>query len=489
MKSFDLNARENAREAMTQALRNDDKEAYAAAFEQMVNAVAEEVRAEVEQSADEKRQKEDSAVLAIRGVRQLTSEEKTFYQRLSECVEAKNPKQALENMNLAFPETVINAVFEDLRDRHPLLSEIDFIPTGAAIRMIMNANGTDRAVWGELCDEIVKEAAGGIKVVNATLYKLSAFLFVCKQMFVLGPAWIDRFVREVLSEYFANGLEYGLVTGTGKDEPIGMDRQVGEGVVVVGGVYPQKELVTISNFDIATIGNLISLLAVDDFGKQRNISNLILVVNPVDYYAKVVPATMIMAPDGTWRSTLPYPIKIVPSSAVALGEAVFGLAKRYFAAAGASKEGNIEYSDHYRFVEDQRTYIIKGFANGMPKDNKAFIRLDIKNLKAPAYKVINVTPEPSDDATLTSLKIGALTLTPTFAPDETTYTAETTNATNTVTAIATDAGATVKVELNNVEIVNGSAATWAEGSNTVKVTVTAEDGTTTGAYTVTVTKS
>lgn len=44
------------------------------------------------------------------------------------------------------------------------------------------------------------------------------------------------------------------------------------------------------------------------------------------------------------------------------------------------------------------------------------------------------------------------------------------------------------MEVNGAEIANGSAAAWQDGSNTVTVTVKAEDGST-AAYTVTVTKS
>ena len=58
-----------------------------------------------------------------------------------------------------------------------------------------------------------------------------------------------------------------------------------------------------------------------------------------------------------------------------------------------------------------------------------------------------------------------------------------------MTATPADAGASVKITVNNTEINNGSAATWQSGSNTVKVEVTAEDGETTKTYTVTVTKS
>ena len=491
MKSRDLTntAIDAARENMQKALKDNDSEAFGEAMNQMMNAIADDIKEDVQKSAEEAREQKDSEILASRGVHQLTSKEKEFYQKFGESINAKDPKQALSNLNLVFPETVINSVFEDLRSNHPLLSKIDFMPTGAAVKMIMNTNGLERAVWGELCDEITKEATGGIKVVDTTLFKLSAFVFVCKQLLILGPEWIDRFVRKTLYEMYANGLEYGIITGTGKSEPIGMDRQVGDDVVVVAGVYPKKDLITVPNFNIQTLGNLISLLAVDDNGKPRAIRDLIMIVNPSDYYAKVFPAVYMMAPDGTWRSTLPYPIDIIQSPYVTIGEAVFGMAKKYFANVGSAIDGNIDYSDHYRYLEDQRTYIIKGFANGMPKDNKSFLRLDISGVQPPVYKFENVTYVPSDDATLASLKIGSLTLTPEFDPSEDEYEATTTNANNTVTAVPADAGASVEIKLGDTVIQNGSAAEWETGENVITVTVTAEDGETTEEYTVTVTKS
>ena len=490
MKSADFTAtREEARNAMMQALRDNDAEAFSAAFEQSMNAIADAVRNEFEQSMNERQAAEDSKILESRGVRQLTSKEKEFYQKFEQASNAKNPKQALSDMNLALPETVINDVFEDLRSRHPLLSKIKFLPVNANIRLLMNTNGYESATWGDLCDEIVKEATGGLVEVDSALHKLSAFLLLCKQMIGLGPAWVDRFVRETLYEMYANGMEYGIITGTGKKMPIGMDRQVGEDVVVTAGVYPQKEKVVITNFTLQALGNLISTMAVDDYGKPRNVDSLILVVNPADYYSKIIPALYIMGPDGTWRSTMPYPVDVIQSPAVTIGEAIFGMAKRYFAAAGSELDGNIDYSDHAKFIEDQRVYIIKGFGTGMPKDNKAFIRLDITGITPPVFKFENVTFVPSTDATLASLKIGSLTLDPEFDPSEDEYEAETTNATNTITAIAADAGATIVIDVDDTVIQNGSAYTWDTGDNVVTVTVTAEDGETTETYTVTVTKS
>lgn len=311
-------------------------------------------------------------------------------------------------------------------------------------------------------------------------------------MLDLGPQWLDRYVREVLYEALANGLEYGIVDGDGDGKPIGMTRQVGAGVTVTSGVYPKKNAVKVGDLSPETVGKLISLLALDENGKTRPVNDVVLLVNPQDYFEKVMPATTVMAPDGTYRNdVLPYPMTVIPTAALKTrGEAVIGIARRYFAAAGSNLAGNIEYSDHQKFLEDKRIYLIKLYANGMPKDNNAFLRLDISGLAPLTYKVVQVDGRTkSTDATLSALSLGNAALSPAFAAATVSYTASTTAATNTVTATPADAGASVKITVNNTEINNGSAATWQSGSNTVKVEVTAEDGETTKTYTVTVTKS
>ena len=473
--------------AMQKALQNNDAEGAAAAFDQMLEYVADTVR----QDYEDLRNEQDSRALTARGVRQLTSEETKYYQALGEAMRAKNPRQALANLDVVMPETVIDSVFEDLETNHPLLSRIDFMPSGGAVRMIMNTNGYQEAAWGELCDEVVKELTSGFKEVNTVLFKLSAFLPVCKAMLDLGPQWLDSYVRRILLEALANGLEAALVTGDGNEKPIGMNRQAGDGVTVTGGVYPEKPAISVTDFSPATMGRLVSLMAVDPNGKPRTVSGLILLVNPQDYYQKVMPATTVMAPDGTYRNDVfPYPVSAIQVPALPRGKAVIGMAKRYFAAAGTATDGRIEYSDHAKFLEDKRLYLIKAYANGMPKDNNSFLVLDVSGLTPAAYKVTQIdATTPSADATLADLKIGALALSPAFASATVSYTAATTNASNTITATPSDAGATIEITVGDKSVDNGSAATWATGANTVTVKVTAADGTTTKTYTVTVTKS
>ena len=103
------------------------------------------------------------------------------------------------------------------------------------------------------------------------------------------------------------------------------------------------------------------------------------------------------------------------------------------------------------------------------------------------------------DATLSALSLGTgVTLDPTFAPGTTSYTAAVANSVDevTVTAATTDTNATTEfldasdAALADADgVANGHQVALAVGDNVFKVQVTAEDGTTTQTYTVTVTRA
>lgn len=294
---------------MNDAIKDGDPEQFQAAFVELCDKIQENVLEQAKAIVEETDQK----ILSDRGVRQLTSKEREYYQKLSEAMKAPNPKQAVENLDVVMPFTILDKVFEDLKTNHPLLSKIQFTSVTGLTRMMMNTNGYQKAAWGKLCAEIIQELTSGFKEVDVTLSKLSAFLPVCKAMLDLGPEWLDRYVREVLYEALANGLEDGIVNGTGKDMPIGMTRQVGESVSVKGGEYPEKKAIKITKFDDVQLGKLAAIMAINEKGQSRTVDSLILVVNPADYFSKVLPATQRPAPGGGYVNTLPFPIEIIQS--------------------------------------------------------------------------------------------------------------------------------------------------------------------------------
>lgn len=84
-----------------------------------------------------------------------------------------------------------------------------------------------------------------------------------------------------------------------------------------------------------------------------------------------------------------------------------------------------------------------------------------------------------------------MTLDPTFAPEHKSYTAQTSNNTNTIRATPEIDGADVSITLDNANgsgtVANGTAATWAPGENTLTITVS-EGGVPVDVYQVAVTK-
>jgi len=74
---------------------------------------------------------------------------------------------------------------------------------------------------------------------------------------------------------------------------------------------------------------------------------------------------------------------------------VLGIGDKYLAVLGTGRDGRIEYSDEYKFLEDERMYLIKLYGYGRPIDNNCFLVLDITNLKryTPTVKTIPEVPE------------------------------------------------------------------------------------------------
>ena len=143
------------------------------------------------------------------------------------------------------------------------------------------------------------------------------------------------------------------------------------------------------NFAPEAYGELVAELAQSPNGLYRPVNNLLMIVNPVDYLTKVMPATIYQRPDGTWaRDILPLPTDIVQSAWVDPGIAILGLGKRYIMALGTGRDGRISYSDEYRFLEDERVYLIKLYGTGRPMDNNSFLVLDINDLKPTIPRVI-----------------------------------------------------------------------------------------------------
>lgn len=376
---------------IVEALKAGDETKLGEALESFGEAVREKVLAD----AAEIKESNDAAVLAQRGYRQLTDKETKWYQKVITALKSDAPKQSFttiinsENEEDLMPTTIIEDVYKNLREHHPLLGAIDFQYVGYLTKWILNDHSVQKAVWGPINAEIVKEITSAFKVENAAQNKLSAYAVIENDMLDLGPAFLDGYIRTCLEEALSAGLVYGLLDGTGKNEPIGLTRDIHEGVEVSSSTgYPRKAAEPVVDFTPANYGALVAKMAKNEAGKQKNFSEVAFVCNLTDYLTKVMPASTVLTTGGTYANNIfPFPTKVYIDSALADGEAVLFVPGEYTMLVGGSKNGVIEVSDEYKFLEDQTTFKIKQYGTGRALDNTSALLLDISNLE-PAYLTV-----------------------------------------------------------------------------------------------------
>ncbi|TKC00339.1 FG-GAP-like repeat-containing protein [Pedobacter cryophilus] len=149
--------------------------------------------------------------------------------------------------------------------------------------------------------------------------------------------------------------------------------------------------------------------------------------------------------------------------------------------------GSGSFTPKVDFITSSNPYlVIIGDLNGDSKPE----------LVISSQAVFSVLQNVSKNADLSNLSISSGTLSPTFAAGTITYTANVDNTTTSITVTPTksDASTTIQVQVNSggyATLISGNASTALvlnAGSNTVEVKVTAQDGSTTKTYTITVEK-
>ena len=332
-------------------------------FEALQNDLTEKITTEA------KNEVADAQVLASRGQNVLTSEERKFFNDV-----ALSGGFAEDDV---LPVTTQERVFDDLVQEHPLLSAIGLQDLGAVTKFIFS--NPERAYkWGKLFGDIQGQVNAAFTSEEVTQLKLTAFAAIPKDMEELGPEWIERYVRELLVESYAVGLEHGFINGDGDSQPIGLTKHVEES----GGVIDKESEGTLtfapSKFGEVVSGELhgvIKHLSTNEEGDGRNVLNrVVMVLNPADAIS-VQARNTIQTANGQWVTALPYNIEVVESSEMEEGKALFFVKDEYIAVvAGGYKINKFQET---LAIEDANLYTMKQFANGFPKDNKAAAIYDL----------------------------------------------------------------------------------------------------------------
>ncbi len=367
------------------ALKENDETAVAKAFSELGEYHTEKLRKEFE----DYKASNDAAILAKAGIKQYTSAEIKSFEKLIET--QKDASVAVSVPINAFPETFITRVINEAVSESPLLQAVNITNCGFLATMILDDSADDPATWTKM-GQTISETNAELETISTQMFKLAKIIVVPREMLDMGPKWLLGYVINRLKECFRLGMETGIVSGNGANSPVGMDRTKTSGTNAKG-EYFQKTAVATSDFKPVTYGNLVSKLVTNSKGKARTVSKVILVAHPTTILTKIMPATCVRRPDGTYSEMIfSYPTVVIPSVAVEENKAILGINKKYelFISTGSSKDGKIEKDNSVHFAEHMSAFKIFCYANGSFVDENDFMLLDLTDFKAANQEVFIV---------------------------------------------------------------------------------------------------
>lgn len=369
MKNLDaIKNMDELRGKLFEAINSGDEAAQKQAFGEFAqgieNAVAERAKAEIENRVTGY---SDDQILVARGLKKpLTSEEKKYFNAVVE-------KKGFDGLETAMPKTIIADVFKNIKEEHPLLSRINMHNTEGLAQFFTASKTKATAFWGNIIDDIKQMILSGFKVVDLKSAKLSGFVPVSKAMLELGPDWLANYVMTLIREIMSASLEMAVVTGTGKEQPIGMMKKLSG---ATDSVYPDKAEIVLADFKPKSMAGIRAALA----EAKTDSEGVCIMVNPRTYWEKVFPSLAFQTVNGTWvTDKLPTGEEIIRTYAVKKDKLVIGDPQNYFL--GVSGEMRIDHYKETLAIEDMDLYIAKMFAYGLATDQNAFFVADVSTVE------------------------------------------------------------------------------------------------------------
>lgn len=356
-----LQESENKAEAIVEAMEKINEVQY----DELIQEI-------VEQSNKAESDKEYAKTL---GLRTLNKEEKEFFEALK-----NDPRQAVTGKQAdILPSTFIDVTLEDIKKESKLLNYINFAP--ANVKKWLTASKTGAYSWGGLTDKIKGELTASFAVLDMEVCKLTVYLILPKAIRDLALPFVEKYCREILKEQLNDGLEYGALQGTGKNEPIGMYKQIAK--TNEDGTHQDKEVnINLTSFKPKALAPAKKYLTKNG---NRTIDKLVLVCHPNDEADYVAPA--IYNDEGKMIASYKN-LEVVPCSSNPEGKALLLIPRKY--TMGLTGLGFKDY-DQTMALDDADVIIGKGYANGRASDDNVAFVFDVTKLEEyiPTVKTVS----------------------------------------------------------------------------------------------------
>lgn len=418
----------------------------------------------------------------------------TFF---AELRNASRSKRDVTGGELTIPVVFLDLIAENMYRYSKLMRRIRIRNVNGEARQTI-AGTVPEAVWTEMCGAI-NELTFGFNQITLDGFKVAGYVPVCNSLLEDNDVNLASWIVEMLSEAIGLAKDKAILYGKGAGQkmPLGIVTRLAQESKPSD--YPANAPAWA---DLHT-SNIITI-PTDSTGEAFWAALAVAAGNTFTRYSrgerfwamnsktlatlqsKAILATALgryVTFDGMTMPIIGGDVEILEF--IPDGDIVGGYGDLYL---WAQRSGmTIEASREVQFIQDNTVFRGKERADGMPVIPGAFVAININGASVTTSMVF--AADTANNAKLSGLTVGSITLSPAFDGNVLSYSANATAATAAVTATPEVAGAQVAISYNGANIKNGGTVTWLADGKAHPLTVTVKNGNEVMVYTVNVTKA
>ena len=419
---------------------------------------------------------------------------KTFF---AELRNAARSKRDITGGELTIPIVFIDLIAENMYRYSKLMRRVRIRNVNGEARQTI-AGTVPEAVWTEMCGAI-NELTFSFNQITLDGFKVAGYVPVCNSLLEDNDVNLASWIVEMLSEAIGLAKDKAILYGKGSGQkmPLGIVTRLAQESKPTDYPATAPAWVDLHTSNIITIPTAstgeafwaaLAVAAGNTFTRYSRGERFWAMNSKTlaTLQSKAILATALgryVTFDGMTMPIIGGDVEILEF--IPDGDIVGGYGDLYL---WAQRSGmTIEASREVQFIQDNTVFRGKERADGMPVIPGAFVAINING--SAVTTSMTFAADNANNAKLSALTVGSLSLSPAFDGDVLSYTATASAATAAVNATTEVAGAQVAIAYNNANVRNGGTVTWLADGTAHPLTVTVKNGNETVVYTVNVTKA
>lgn len=418
----------------------------------------------------------------------------SFFAELRNCARSQRDVTGGE---LTIPIVFLDLIAENMYRYSKLMRRVRIRNVNGEARQTI-AGTVPEAVWTEMCGAI-NELTFDFNQITLDGFKVAGYVAVCNSLLEDNDVNLASWIVEMLSEAIGLAEDKAILygKGAGRKMPLGIVTRLAQESKPTDYPATAPAWVDLHTSNIITIPTAstgevfwaaLAVAAGNTFTRYSRGERFWAMNSKTlaTLQSKAILATALgryVTFDGMTMPIIGGDVEILEF--IPDGDIVGGYGDLYL---WAQRSGmTIEASREVQFIQDNTVFRGKERADGMPVIPGAFVAINING--ASVTTSMTFAADTANNAKLSGLTVGSITLSPAFDGNVLSYSANATAATAAVTATPEVAGAQVAISYNGANVKNGGTVTWLADGTAHPLTVTVKNGNEVMVYTVNVTKA